>query len=233
MKADRKFSCYSEREWEAIAAVIARLLPFVDMTGLRERLELLGRAYVSMPRLDPDELKFLVTHADQCAEFREKVEADRRLPPELQKRATDAVSELEQHYQDQISQLGQDYGPPLQRLDLGPHHHRTCYAIPREQNAQLPVLDCYFESLLDEWMHLGVHWLVQSNTKPIRTFVAVCVRPMVGPKSATERAIGERLYRLDQHRVSTKPRPDAGKAVALRDMWLRAVADVEKWRRQP
>jgi hypothetical protein len=47
VKANAKFSCYSEPEWRTIAAEVRRVSSSVDMIGLRDKLERLGRYYVS------------------------------------------------------------------------------------------------------------------------------------------------------------------------------------------
>jgi hypothetical protein len=221
MKADRKFSRYSEQEWGLIAAVIVRLLPSAAMTGLRERLERLGRVYVSMPRMNPDALKFFTTKAEQVAEFRRQMMDGGRLPPELRQRARDVLHEIEEHYQGQLDQLGHDYGLRTTSVDillsdsivLGSDdcrviyskskdgYWRTRYKIPRKQNAQLVILDCYFDDLRHEWMRTSGDWPEGSaNTKPIRTFIAACAEPVVGAKSSSERAISDRLYRLYKRR---------------------------------
>jgi hypothetical protein len=49
MKADAKFLRYSEQDWQAINAEVARLSESVDQVRLREELEQLGRDYVSAP----------------------------------------------------------------------------------------------------------------------------------------------------------------------------------------
>jgi hypothetical protein len=69
----------------------------------------------------------------------------------------------------------------------------------------LPILDCYFFSLVEVWIdRLGGKWL----QKNINEFVAACARPVAGPKSTTERAAGDRLYRFYARPASEKRKFD-------------------------
>jgi len=68
---------------------------------------------------------------------------------------------------------------------------------PRSQNARMPDLDSYYCLLFGVWLCIGGNWWQKGcNTKDAREFIAACARPVVGPKSTSPRAVGERLYRL-------------------------------------
>ena len=203
--ANVKFSRYSEGEWCAIVKEVARVSSSVERhvankVGLRDKLEQLGRDYVSAPSIDSKELKFLAAKENQAAEFRRQMVG---LPPELERCAADTAGKIERYCQDGILQLGQDYNLQIRSIEAGPHYLRISYISARPENAHLAALDWYFESLLDVWMSIGGDWSGRSNTKAIRNFIAACVQPVVGAKSAGERAIRERLYRLDKRRCRT------------------------------
>jgi hypothetical protein len=190
------------------AEIIEPCLPTVSRTvptgpqwaGLRGRLERLGRAYVAMPRMDPSQLKLFVAKEKQAIEFRQRVVEAGQLPPNLQRRAAKVVREIEQHYQSCANRFAEEFGLPYESIEAGTKYYRLHYAIPRTQNAKLSALDCYFDSLLLEWMRIGGDWPEGSNTKAIRNFIIACAAPAAGPKSTSERAVRERLYRLDTRR---------------------------------
>jgi hypothetical protein len=65
-------------------------------------------------------------------------------------------------------------------------------------NAHKAALDWYFKSLLYMWSSNKGDWEGSPTTKAIRNFISACVRPVAEPKHTTDRAIWERLDRLDQ-----------------------------------
>jgi len=201
MKADAKFRRYSEREWHTIEDEVARLPGRVDKVELRDRLERLGRECVSAPPVDTKQLKFLDAKERQAAQFRRQVVEAGQLPPELKRRAAEVVDEIARLYQDRAAELegvAEDWGYRNKSVEIGPDYYRIRYTMPRAQNAQLRHIDRYFDSLVTVWMGMGGDWWPgNSNVKPLRAFIAACARPVIGPKSTTERAIGARLRRLD------------------------------------
>ena len=95
--ANVKFSRYSEGEWCAIVKEVARVSSSVERhvanrIGLRDKLEQLGRDYVSAPSIDSKELKFLAAKENQAAEFRRLIVG---LPPELERCAADTAGKRE------------------------------------------------------------------------------------------------------------------------------------------
>src|SRR6516164_9572031 len=117
--AAAKFSHYSEHERSAIAAEVRRLKnsSSVDMIGLIDKLERLGRYYASDPSVDPDQLKLLAAKEKQVAEFRRQVVEGGQLPPEVKQRLAEAVDEAERSYQDRIKELDRDYGLQTETIE--------------------------------------------------------------------------------------------------------------------
>jgi hypothetical protein len=210
MKADAKFLRYSERQWRAIEDEVARLpsrIDKVELVELRDKLEQLGRECVSAPVVDRKRLKFLDTKERQAAQFRRQVVEAGQLPPELKGRVAEVVDEIARLYRDRAVELhreaeAEDWGYRTKTVETGPHYLRISYTSPpRPQNAQLPHIDRYFDLLVTVWMGLGDDWWSDhsniKNIKPLRAFIAACARPVIGPKSTTERAIAARLRQLD------------------------------------
>jgi hypothetical protein len=194
MKAVANFSRYSEQEWAVIAPEAARVSPAVVMIGLRERLEEYGRDYVAGVKPASKQLKFLTAKGKKAAEFRRQVIEAGELPLELRQRALDVVHEVERHYEDSAARLRPSYGWSTTRFDAGPGYYGCTVLAAAPPNAQKAALDDYFGSLVHEYRVMAGYPMGGYNTKPIRTFVAACARPVVGPMSDHE--IGERLYRL-------------------------------------
>jgi hypothetical protein len=172
MKADAEFSRYSECEWNGIDTEVRRLSSFrhvaripVDMVRLRDRLELLGRNYASMPRIDLGQrLESLVAKEEQMAEWRRKVLEDDDLPPEVRQRVVDALSEAVETHQIRSLKLGQDYSLRESSIESGPNYIRVRYKVPSPKNTQKAAFNCYLESLLVEWMCIGGEWLPGRET---------------------------------------------------------------------
>jgi hypothetical protein len=220
MKAAAKFSRYSEHYFgDVIAPEAARVSPAVDMIGFRERLEQHGRDYVAMVKPDSKQLKFFTAKGKRAVEFRRRVIEAGQLPPELRQRALDVVRDVERHYQDSAARLGPDYGWRTTRFDAGPGYYRCIFLVVPPPNAQKAALDCYFDSLVHEYGVMAGHPMGSYNSKPIRTFIAACAEPVVGPMS--DREIGERLYRLYKRRGAelAKFRAESDGAMARMRMW--------------
>jgi hypothetical protein len=210
MRADTRFQRYSEAEWQAISAEVVRVLPSADLPRLRAKLEELGRNYVSGPAApDLDRIKFLDAKEAQIAKFRKQVVEQGQLPGNLRSRISEALAEIERHYQDQALEIYSECraaNVPLQNKSIaaGPGYLRVRYTIPRSYNARLERADRYFEALLDLWAESDNNWWGSSNVKEIRAFIAACAKPVMRPESTSSRAIADRLYRLDRRRRAAR-----------------------------
>jgi hypothetical protein len=144
------------------------------------------QARTARPRLcgdaahGPVQLKLFVAKEKQAIEFRQRVVEAGQLPPNLQRRAAKVVREIEQHYQGCANRFAEEFGLPYESIEAGTKYYRLHYAIPRTQNAKLSALDCYFDSLLLEWMRIGGDWPEGSNTTAIRNFIIACAAPRRG-----------------------------------------------------
>ena len=203
MKADAGFVRYSETQWRAIEAEAVRFSGTLD----REELERLGRQCTTAASAN----QTLSQRRDNLDAERKQVEAFRRLaaeagewPLSLQKQVSDALTEIEQHHKSRADAIYWECEAAEMRvesLQATGNDLRIRHAI-RPQNARLKHLDDYFALLLDVWIRMGGNWWPGINTKPLRAFIQVCARPVIGEKPSSDRAIAARLDRFDiSHRA--------------------------------
>jgi hypothetical protein len=170
---DEIFSGYDEPTWMSIENIVRRI--GVMPTSLRTQLEDLGRNCLRDARDIKDRRR-------GNSEARKQAEAiQRAITKSLKKgHSPDALGNLLQSVLEILSRKNEFFAR---------------VASQSRYNAQKPHLDRYFKGLLSIWHDLGG----SAKGKLLVGFIQACAEPVVGTKSASERAIRKRLLKIKRN----------------------------------
>jgi hypothetical protein len=183
---------YNERTWKPIQGAVARIgrdantcrwpcFPqdtcWIEVVTLRDELERLGRGCLLFAEArkraatDSDLKKLFTAKAQQAESLRLRLMEE--YEPILSRQINALFSELARILSYQIASVS---SKPSSSKD----------------NASLPHLDYYFHGLNNVWRNIGG----PNSGKLLNGFIQACAEPVIGPRSASFRAIDKRIQRL-------------------------------------
>jgi hypothetical protein len=184
---------YNERTWKPIQDAVARIgrdantcrwpcFPqdacwIEEIVTLRDELERLGRGCLLFAEArkraatNSDLKKLFTAKAQQAESLRLRLMEE--YEPIVGRQITALFSELERILSYQIAIVS---SKPSSSKD----------------NASLPHLDYYFHGLSNAWRNIGG----PNGGKLLNGFIQACAEPVIGPRSASFRAIDKRIQRL-------------------------------------